>query len=133
MSSFHHGMRTFYAIFGLMPTFKGSECPCRFFVLRALHTTRSRGPGRRRSTDDGVGHHRPARSPDRPYLIGSEPLGQIRPTPPPPLVSLSCLCSLGAAGHACAGTAGPVAGSRYRPASQGLSAWPRPPCVQVSP
>src|ERR1700757_1608616 len=28
----------------LEPTFKGSECPCRFFGLRALHTTRSRGP-----------------------------------------------------------------------------------------
>src|SRR5215472_9344564 len=27
----------------LYPTFKGSECPCRFFALRALHTTRSRG------------------------------------------------------------------------------------------
>ena len=25
------------------PTFKGSECPSRFFVLRALHTTRRRG------------------------------------------------------------------------------------------
>src|SRR3989442_15604749 len=24
----------------LKPTFKGPECPCRFFALRALHTTR---------------------------------------------------------------------------------------------
>jgi hypothetical protein len=32
---------------GFPPTFKGSECPCRFLGLRALHTTtRSRGPGR---------------------------------------------------------------------------------------
>jgi hypothetical protein len=30
------------------PTFKGSECPCRFFVLRALHTTRRRDPARHR-------------------------------------------------------------------------------------
>src|SRR5215510_16393365 len=26
------------------PTFKGSDCPCRLFGLRILHTTRSRGP-----------------------------------------------------------------------------------------
>jgi len=30
------------------PTFKGSECPCRFFRLRALRTTKSRGPRRHR-------------------------------------------------------------------------------------
>jgi hypothetical protein len=28
----------------MQPTFKGSECPRRFFVLRALHTRRSRDP-----------------------------------------------------------------------------------------
>src|SRR5215510_7515902 len=45
----------------LEPTFKGSECPCRFLGLRALHTTRSRDPGRHRPAGDGVGHQRSAR------------------------------------------------------------------------
>jgi hypothetical protein len=40
------------------PTFKGSECPCRFFELRARHTTRSRGPVRHRPAGDRVGHPR---------------------------------------------------------------------------
>src|SRR5437870_9544796 len=94
----------------LLPTFKGSECPCRFFVLRALHTTRRRGPVRHRAADDGVGHHISARPLVRLFLIGSGLLGQTRPTPLPPLVSLSCLCSRGSAGHACVGTDGPAAG-----------------------
>src|SRR5262245_60212412 len=43
------------------PTFKRSECPYRFFVLRALHTTRSQGPVHHKAADDGVGHHISAR------------------------------------------------------------------------
>src|SRR5437879_13296057 len=38
------------------PMFKGSEYPCRIFGLRALHSTRSRGPKRHRPADDEVGH-----------------------------------------------------------------------------
>src|SRR5919202_2253989 len=45
----------------VQPTFKGSECPCRFFVLRALHTMQSRAPVRHRSAGDGIGHQRSAR------------------------------------------------------------------------
>src|SRR5438067_10141058 len=45
----------------LYPMFKGSEYPCRIFGLRALHTTRSRGPKRHRPADDEVGHQRAAR------------------------------------------------------------------------
>src|SRR5262249_44555523 len=41
----------------LKPTFKGSESPFRFFVLRALHTTRSRGPAHHRAAGDRIGHH----------------------------------------------------------------------------
>jgi hypothetical protein len=40
------------------PMFKGSECLYRFLGLRALHTTRSRGPVRHRSAGDGAGHQR---------------------------------------------------------------------------
>src|SRR6266436_1728037 len=76
------------------PTFKGSECPSRFFVLRALHTTRSRGPRRHRAAGDGVGYQRAARFLVHLSLIGSGPRGQTRPTLPSPLGSLSCLCSL---------------------------------------
>jgi hypothetical protein len=43
------------------PTFKGSECPCRFFGLRVLHTTRRRGPVRHRPAGDEVGPQRTAR------------------------------------------------------------------------
>src|SRR5262249_53386114 len=42
----------------LQPTFKGAECPCRYFGLRALHTTRHQGPVPHRLTGDGVGHQR---------------------------------------------------------------------------
>ena len=52
------------------PTFKGSECPCRFFALRALHTTRSRGPARHRPAGDGVGHQRAARPLAHRSIIG---------------------------------------------------------------
>jgi hypothetical protein len=44
----------------MKPTFKGSECPYRFFGLRALHTMRSRAPVHHRPADDGVGHQRAA-------------------------------------------------------------------------
>ena len=42
------------------PTFKGSECPCCIFGLRARHTTRRRGPVHHRPAGDGVGHQRAA-------------------------------------------------------------------------
>ena len=42
------------------PTFKGSECPCRFFGLRTLHTTRSRDRAHHRPAGDRVGHQRSA-------------------------------------------------------------------------
>jgi transposase len=42
------------------PTFKGSECPWRFFGLRARPTTRRRAPVPHRPTDDGVGYQRAA-------------------------------------------------------------------------
>jgi len=45
----------------LKPTFKGSERPCRFFGLRVLHTTRSRGPVRHRPGGDEVGHQQSGR------------------------------------------------------------------------
>src|SRR5947209_372434 len=82
------------------PTFKGSECTERFFVLRALHTTRSRGPVRHRAAGDGVVGHISARPLDHLSRIGLGPLGQTMPPPPPPLVSLSRLCSLVSAGPA---------------------------------
>jgi putative ABC transport system substrate-binding protein len=53
------------------PTFKGSESPFRFFVLRALHTTRSRGPAHHRATGDRIGHHTSARPADHLLLLGS--------------------------------------------------------------
>jgi hypothetical protein len=87
------------------PAFKRSECLYRFFVLRALHTTRSRVPVRRRAAGDGVGHHSAARPLNRLFLTGLKPLGQTRP-PPPPLGLLSCLCSLGPAGLGSAARAG---------------------------
>ena len=46
------------------PTFKGSNCPCRLFALRAQHTTRRQDPVHRRAADDGVGHHISAQSLD---------------------------------------------------------------------
>src|SRR5207249_1830837 len=46
-------------------TFKGSECPSRFFAHRALHTISARDPARRSTTGDGVVPHRPTRSLDR--------------------------------------------------------------------
>ena len=42
------------------PTFKGSECPCRFFGLRTLHTTRRRDRAHPRPTGDRVGPQRSA-------------------------------------------------------------------------
>ena len=44
----------------LQPTFKGSECPCRFLVLRTLHTMRSRDRAHHRPTGDKDGHQRAA-------------------------------------------------------------------------
>src|SRR5215471_6386628 len=94
----------------LQPTFKGSECTCRFFGLRALYTTHSRDPVRHRAADDGVGHHTPARPLDHLSIIGPVLPGQTRPTRLPPLGSLSRLCSPGSADHGCTGTNEPVVG-----------------------
>jgi transposase InsO family protein len=44
----------------LQPTFKGSECPDRFFVLRVLYTTRSQDRVRHRPAGDGGRHQRAA-------------------------------------------------------------------------
>jgi Hydantoinase/oxoprolinase N-terminal region len=44
----------------LQPTFKGSECLCRFLALRTLHTTRSRDRAHHRPTGDKDGHQRAA-------------------------------------------------------------------------
>src|SRR5262245_14568622 len=94
----------------LIPTFKGSECPYRFFVLRAPHTMSGRGPVRRSTAGDGAVHHRPAHPLDHLSGSGPGPLVQIRTTPPPPLGLRSGLCCQESAGHACAGTGGPAAG-----------------------
>src|SRR5512145_2652589 len=59
--------------------FKGSECPCRFFGLRALHTTKSRGPGRHRPAGAGVEHQRSARPLAHLSTIGPVLLGQTWP------------------------------------------------------
>ena len=44
----------------VQPTFKGSECLCCFFGVRARHTTRRRDPVPHRPADDGGGHQRAA-------------------------------------------------------------------------
>src|SRR4029453_8553836 len=46
---------------GFFPMFKGSECPCRFFALRARHTTRRQGPVHHRPAGDRGGPQRTAR------------------------------------------------------------------------
>ena len=115
------------------PTFKGSECPCRFFGLRALHTTKSRGPVRHRPADAGVEHQRAARPLAHLSIIGPVLLVQTRPIPPPPLGLLSGLCCLGSAGHVYAGPDGPVSGSRCRRASPAPSAWLTLRSVRASP
>src|SRR2546430_6735889 len=88
---------TLFAALG--PTFKGSGCTDRFCTLRALHTMRSRAPAHHRARGDGLGHYTPARALDRLSILGPGRSGQIRLAPPPPSVSLSCLCSLAPAGH----------------------------------
>src|SRR5262249_22035842 len=108
------------------PTFKGSECPCRFFELRALHTTRSRCPVHHRPAGDKVGHQRTVRPLDHLSIIAPVRLVQTRPTRLPPLGWRSGLCCRGAAGHACVGTDGPVSGSRCRGANPAPSASLRP-------
>jgi len=115
------------------PAFKGSECPCRFFGLRALHTTKSRGPVRHRPADAGVEHQRAARPLAHLSIIGPVPLMQTRPIPPPPLGLLSGLCCLGSAGHVYVGPDGPVSGSRCRRASPAPSAWLTLRSVRASP
>src|SRR5262249_40630674 len=117
----------------VQPTFKGSECPCRFFALRALHTTRSRGPVHHRPAGDRVGHQRTVRPLDHLSIIAPVRLVQTRPTRLQPLGWRSGLCCRGAAGHACVGTDGPVAGSRCRGANQAPSASLRPRSVRASP
>ena len=42
------------------PTFKGSECSYRFFVLKASHTRSDQGPAHRSTAGDRAGPHRPA-------------------------------------------------------------------------
>src|SRR4029450_12789998 len=124
-----------YKIFNyiLYPTFKGSECPCRFLVLRTLHTMRRRDRAHHRPTGDKDGHQRAA-GPRAPLsIIGPRLLVKTRPTPLRPLGLRSGLCCLGAAGHACAGRDGPVSGSRCRSASRAPSASPRPRSVRASP
>src|SRR5262245_210075 len=117
----------------LVPTFKGSERPCWFFGLRALHTTRRRAPVRHRPAGDGVGPQRSARLLAHRSKIGPGQLVQTKPTPPPPLGLRSGLCCLESAGHACAGTDGLGAGSRCRPASRAPSASLTPQSVRASP
>ena len=52
------------------PTFKGPECPSRFFGLRTLHTTQSRDRAHHRPTGDSAGHQRSARPLDHLSIIG---------------------------------------------------------------
>src|SRR6516225_6533484 len=113
------------------PTFKGSNCPSRFFVLRALHTTRSRDPAHDTPAGGGVEYHRPASPLDDLSILGPGLHGQTRLTPPPPSGLRSGLCSLGAAGHGCGGRDGPVAGSRCRPTSPARSASLTPQSVRA--
>src|SRR5262249_30283319 len=61
---------------GMYPTFKGSACPCRFFVLMARHTTRSRAPAPHRPTSERVRHPRAARPLDDLSIIGRRPREQ---------------------------------------------------------
>ena len=117
----------------VQPTFKGSESPCRFFGLRALHTTKSQGPKRHRPAGAGVEHQRAARPLAHRSTIGPGLLVQTRPIPPPPLGLLSGPCCLGSAGHVYAGTDGPVSGSRCRRASPAPSALLTLRSVRASP
>src|SRR6266702_795602 len=94
----------------LHPTFKGAECPYRFFVLRAPHTMSGRGPARHSTAGDGAVHHRPAHPLDHLFGIGPVPLVQIRPTRPPPWGSLLCLCFPAPAGHEWGERGAPAAG-----------------------
>src|SRR5215510_5779876 len=94
----------------LPPTFKGSECPCRFFGLRARYTTKSQGPVHHTPAGDGVGPQRAARPLAHRSIIGPVLLGQTRPTPPLQLGWRSGLCCQGAADHGRAGTNEPVSG-----------------------
>src|SRR5215510_9796979 len=92
-----------------------------------------RGPARHRPAGDEVGPRRTARPLAHLSTIGLGLLVQTRPTPPLLLGSLSGLYCLGAAGHACAGTDGPVSESRCRPASPALLASLTPRSVRASP
>ena len=69
----------------LHPMFKGSECPCRFFGLRALPTTKSRGPRRHRPAGAEIEPQRAARPRAHRSTIGLGLLVQTRPIPRPPL------------------------------------------------
>ena len=80
------------------PTFKGSECLCRFLVLRTLHTTRSRDRAHHSPTGDQDGHQRAACPLAQLSIMGPRLLGQTRPTPLRPLGVRSGRCCLGAAG-----------------------------------
>src|SRR4029434_6019125 len=115
------------------PTFKGSECPCRFLVLRTLHTTRRRDRAHHRPTGDKVGPQRSACPLDPLSRTGPGLCVQTRPPPPLPSGLRSGLCCLGAAGHAYAGTDGPGAGSRCRRASPVPSASLTRQSVRASP
>src|SRR5262249_23263280 len=92
------------------PRSRGLHVPTVFFVLRALYTMSGRAPVRHRPGGDKVGDHISARPLAHLAIIGPGLLVQIRPTRPPPLGSLSYLCSLGPAGHGSGGRGGPAAG-----------------------
>jgi Resolvase, N terminal domain len=107
-----------YAYQVLLPTFKGSECSYRFFVLKASHTRSDQGPAHRSTASERAGPQRPAHPLD--HLSGSGPgrCGPTRPPPPPPLGSRSGLGCLEAADPACAETHAPAAGCGCRRASR---------------
>jgi len=120
-------------LFTVKPTFKGSECPCRFFWRRARHTTRGRGPAHHTPAGERVGHPRAARPLAPLSITGPVLCVPTRPPPPPSLGVRSGLCGLGAAGQAYAGTDGPGAGSHGRPASPAPSAWLPRRAVRAAP
>src|SRR5215510_4560043 len=123
---------TYKKIFVLVPMFKGSNRPRRFFGLKARHTTRNRDPAHDTPAGGEAGDHRFAAPLAHLSTLGPGLLGQTRPTPPPLLGWWSGLCALGAVGHGCGGRDGPGAGSRCRPTSPARSASLTPRSVRAS-